>query len=227
MIRRIDVVVRTELAAAPLDRSLALFEAAMMARCAALPRHNPCRPRGGAHLEVVGEPRVDGGLIEFTSAAAARRYQLAVAALTPDVTVRERRLGGRHQYEVHEVSVPPRLEPMVANRLRRAWQAGADVLADQRPMHAMKRLALARSAWRAALLVVGPGRGVGCVRLRLGDRRAMEVLLISAAELGLSAQAQRRPGGYLVTVEGGAAVQQLLDAAGCVTEIPLLVPTSA
>ncbi len=224
MIRRIDVAMRSELSAAPIDRSLALFEAAMMGRCAALPTRAPGRPRAAGGLTLVGEPGISGVLVEFASADAARRYRAAVAPLTADVAVHERQLGWRHQYEVHEVSVPVRLEPMVTNRLRRAWQAGADVLVDRRPMQSEKRRAVARAAWRAALLVVGPGRGVACVRLRLADLKVMEVLLIAAAELGLSAQAQRRPGGYLVTVDGVERVRRLLDEVGCVSEIPQRTP---
>ena len=40
MIRRLDVALRSDLAVAPVDRGLALFEAAMMTRCASLPREH-------------------------------------------------------------------------------------------------------------------------------------------------------------------------------------------
>jgi hypothetical protein len=220
MIRRVDVALRTELAAAPIDRSLALFEAAMMGRCAASPtrslRGSGAGPR---RLALVGEQREPGVLIEFALAAAARRYLAMIAPLAPEAQVREHQLGHRHQYEVHQVAVPARVEPMVSNRLRRAWQASAELLMtdDRRAMGAPKRAAVARSAWRAALLAVGPGRGVACVRLRLADLRVVDVLLRAAALLDLPAQARRRPGGYVVSVEGAEVVRRLLDEVGCVS----------
>jgi len=219
MIRRVDVALRMELAASPIDRSLALFEAAVMARCAASPTQVAGRVRASAQrphrLATVGEQQEQGLLIEFTSVAAARRYVAAIAPLAPDAHVETRQLGCRHQYEVHQVTVPSRFEPMISNRLRRAWQASAELLLDEgRSVHAPKREAIARAAWRAALLVVGPGRGVACIRLRLADLRAVDLLLRSAALLGLPAKAQRRPGGYVVSIDGVDAVERLLDEAG-------------
>lgn len=221
MIRRVDIALRAELAAAPIDRSLALFEAAMMARCALLPTENAGRGRAPApSLPVAGEWREPGVLIELASGAAAQRYMAAVAVLTPEAQVRGRQLGWRHLYEVHQVTVPARLEPMVVNRLRRAWQAGSELLADNRqPIQALRREAAARAAWRAALLVVGPGRGIACVRLRLADMRAVDLLMHASAVLGLPGRAQRRPGGHVVSVDGPDAVRRLLDEAGCVSRL--------
>jgi len=232
MIRRVDVALRTELAAAPIDRSMALFEAAMMSRCAASPtKMSRASGQAARRFAVVGEQREPGVLIEFAASAAARRYVAAIAPLVPEVDVRGQQLGWRHTYEVHQVTVPTRLEPMVLNRLGRAWQSNTELLVDQRAVNAPKRLAVARAAWRAALLVVGPGRGVACVRLRLADLRAVDVLLRAAALLELPAQASRRNGGYVVSVEGTDAVRRLLDEAGCVSQIPVeslpAVPTSA
>ena len=222
MIRRIDVALRTELAAAPVDRSTALFEAAMMARCAASPTQISGRGRASTQaLAAVGERAEPGVLIEFTSASAARRYVAAVAPLIPEAEVRGHQLGWRHQYEVHQVTVPSRLEPLVSNRLRRAWQSAAEVLADERRVPAAKRQAVARAAWRAALLVVGPGRGVACLRLRLADLPAVDVLLRAAVVLELPAQAGRRPGGYVVSVDGPDVVRRLLDEAGCISQLPV------
>ncbi len=228
MIRRVDAALRSELAAAPLDRSMALFEAAVMARCAASPTQNSGRLARHQRLSVVGEPQRGGVLIEFASSAAARRYLLAITTLVPEAEIRDRRLGCRHQYDLHQVTVPARLEPMVENRLRRAWQGGTELLmTDRRLMNAPRRQAVARAVWRSALLVIGTGRGVGCVRLRVADLRVMELLLLSAAALGLPAQAQRRPGGYVVTVEGVDAVRQLLDEVGSGMGESPAVPTSA
>lgn len=224
MIRRVDIALRAELAAAPIDRSLSLFEAAMMGRCALLPTENAGRGRPGgpptADLAVAGERREPGLLIELASGAAAQRFVAAVGLVAPDAQVRGRQLGWRHQYEVHQVIVPARVEPMVVNRLRRAWQAGTELLADNRqPSHALRREAAARCAWRAALLVVGPGRGIACVRLRLADMRAVDLLMHASAVLGLPARAQRRPGGHVVSLDGPDAVRRLLDEVGCVSQV--------
>ena len=169
-------------------------------------------------MEERAEP---GVLIEFTSSAAARRYAAAVAPLIPEAEVRGHQLGWRHQYEVHQVTVPSRLEPLVSNRLRRAWQAAAELLGDDRRVPAAKRQAVARAAWRAALLVVGPGRGVACLRLRLADLPAVDVLLRAAVVLELPAHAARRPGGYVISVDGPDVVRRLLDEAGCVSRLPV------
>ncbi len=210
MIRRVDVALRTELAAAPIDRSMALFEAAMMARCAASPTQISGRSRASTRALAAVEERAEPGvLIEFTSSAAARRYAAAVAPLIPEAEVRGHQLGWRHQYEVHQVTVPSRLEPLVSNRLRRAWQAAAELLGDDRRVPAAKRQAVARAAWRAALLVVGPGRGVACLRLRLADLPAVDVLLRAAVVLELLG-ARGPPAGRLRDLRGwsgrGAAV---------------------
>jgi hypothetical protein len=149
-----------------------------------------------------------------------------VARLVPEAEVRGHQLGWRHQYEVHQVTVPGRLEPLVSNRLRRAWQAGAEQLSADRRVPALKRQAVAQAAWRAALLVVGPGRGVACLRLRLADLPAVDVLLRAAVVLALPAQAARRPGGYVISVDGPDVVRRLLDEAGCVSRLPVMPATA-
>lgn len=224
MIRRLDVALRAELAAAPIDRSLALFEAAMMARCASPPTGNAGRVRSRDQdpwgPNAAGERREPGVLIELASEAAARRYAAAVAVLAPDAQLRGRQMGWRHQYEVHQVTVPERLELMVTNRLRRAWQAGSTLLADDvSAAHAPRRQIVARAAWRAALLVVGTGRGAGCVRLRLADAQAVTALMRASGVLGLAACTLRRPGGCVVSVDGEDAVLRLLDEAGSVLPV--------
>jgi hypothetical protein len=210
VIRRLDDALRSDLAAAPVDRRLALFEAATMSRCATAPSERPGRgrgtdpPRGPAR-------RTPGVLVELSSRAAAQRYRVALCGLTTDVEVRDRQLGWRHAYEVHQVLVPVREEPRILNRLARAWQSGVTLLTATGPAASESRqAAAATAAWRSVLLVGGPGRGAGCLRVRLADASAADLLARAAVILGVPVRTVRRPGGYLVIVDDPVAVARLL-----------------
>src|SRR5688572_26319777 len=88
LIRRLDAALRSDLAAVPVDRGLALFEAAMMTRCAVLPTDHTGRGRAtGQHERVLvstGDWRDPGVLVELGSMAAAQRYRASLAGLTGD-----------------------------------------------------------------------------------------------------------------------------------------------
>jgi hypothetical protein len=211
VIRRLDDALRSDLAAAPVDRGLALFEAAMMTRCAASPGGQAVRGRSGQQSSR-GDRREPGVVIELGSRAAAQRYRVALCGLTVDVDIRARQQGWRHHYEVYQVVVPARDEPRITNRLRRAWESGAALLTGVGPVsHAPRRRAAASAAWRSVLLVAGPGRGAGCVRARLADATDADLLGRAALILGVPVRTVRRPGSYLVTVEGPGAMASLLS----------------
>jgi hypothetical protein len=210
VIRRLDDALRSDLAAAPVDRALALFEAAMMTRCAVPPTDQGGRGRSTHHAGE-GARREPGVVIELGTRAAARRYRVALRGLTADVDIRARQLGWRHHYEVYQVVVPARDEPLITNRLRRAWESGTALLTGVGPVsHAPRQRAAAAAAWRSVLLVAGPGRGAGCVRARLADATAADLLGRAALLLGVPVRTARRPGSYLVTIEGPDAMARLL-----------------
>jgi hypothetical protein len=221
VIRRLDDALRSDLAAVPVDRGLGLFEAAMMSRCAISSGEQPARGRGASRTQIHAVRRQPGLLVELGSRTAAERYRAAIATLTPAAEMRAQQLGWRHQYEVCQVTVPTGDQLMIENRLRRAWDAGAaQLLAATAATRTPRQRAIAAAAWRAVLLVAGPGRGPGCVRARLADASAADLLGRASVILGIPVRTLRRPSSYIVAIEDTAASAQLLAEAGAARTRP-------
>lgn len=222
MIRSQDVALRTALAAAPVDSSLAAFEAAIMAHCASPPTQVRRNGRSASPMTALSGPRLGPGIVvELASAPAANRYVQLLAPLNVEAEVLSVSHGCRHQYDIFQVRVPVHAHPVVINRQRRALQSGMAILAGNcTSMYIPRQHAIAIATWRAALLVIGPGRGADLMRLRVAADEAASAMVRAAAVLDVGVGVARRPGGLVLSVSGAGTVRALL---GQVTGAEIMV----
>lgn len=220
---------RAGMVRAPLDPAWAPFEAAMLVRAAARPgaRRTPgVRPT--VHHPMPAADRDEPGLLaEFDTDAAARRLVCALASVAPSASINSGYRGGRHRYQIHQVTVPVGSDGPLREVLARSASAGATALrAGSGPAMAGRNrrhdLVVAVAAWRAALLAVGPGRGgPDGMAVRVGDAWSASALLRAADLLSVPVRAVRRPGGHLLTVDGRAALDALVQVVTGGTGVPV------
>lgn len=185
----------------PADTLPAAFEAACLIQCTEVSRTPGRRrpePRAVPPLGLPALAEFDGG--EAAARLAALLGDLGFAA-THEVTIG----GGRRRYQVHRVTVPPDQRDGAAALLVTAWRQGRRTLLGTAPIGSSsprnaQRSALARTAWRAALLAGGRRLRADSLGIRLGDQELAAVLVRAARLLGVTAAVMTRPGCLLVTV---------------------------
>lgn len=182
----------------------AAFEATSLIQCTEVSRvPGRRRPEWRASLSMppLGQP----ALAEFDGGEAAARLATLLGDLgfpaTHDVTIG----GGRRRYQVHAVAVRPDLRDEAHRLLAAAWRQGRRALLGTEPIGSSsprnaQRAALARAAWRAALLAGGRRLRADSLGVRLGDQEMAAVLVRAARLLGVTAGVMTRPGCLLVTV---------------------------
>jgi hypothetical protein len=190
--------------AVPADVLPGAFEATCLIQCTDVSRV-PGRRRPGWRAGHGRTPLVVPALAEFDGAEAATRLATLLGdlgfAATHEVTIG----GGRRRYEVHAVAVPPGRRDDTHRLLATAWRQGRRALLDTDPVGSSsprnaRRAALARAAWRSALLAGGRRLRADFLGVRLGDHEMAAVLVRAARLLGVTAGVLTRPGCLLVTV---------------------------
>lgn len=158
-------------------------------------------------------------LAEFSQPDAAARLARMLTGLGYGVSREVRTGGGRRRYAVHQVSVPDAERAAATRMMAAAWRRGrhglfgTDALGSSSPRHA-ERIALARAAWRAALLAGGRRLRAGVLWVRLGDQDMAAILVRAAILAGVTAEVTRRPGCLVVSVPAAAAGLLVGEAAG-------------
>jgi hypothetical protein len=188
----------------PADALPTAFEASCLIQCTEVSRV-PGRRRPGWRTGQTLPPLGLPVLAEFDGGEAAARLAALLGDLgfvaTHEVTIG----GGRRRYQVHGVAVSPGQRDDATRLLATAWRQGRRVLLGTDPLGASsprnaKRAALARAAWRAALLAGGRRLRADSLGIRLGDQEMAAVLVRAARLLSVTADVMTRPGCLLVTV---------------------------
>lgn len=188
----------------PADALPGAFEATCLIQCTDVSRA-PGRRRPGWPAGRTTAPPGVPAVAEFDGAEAAARLATLLGdlgfAATHEVTIG----GGRRRYEVHGVAVPPAQRDDTHRLLSAAWRQGRRALLDTDPVGSSsprnaRRAALARAAWRSALLAGGRRLRADFLGVRLGDQEMAAVLVRAARLLGVTAGVLTRPGCLLVTV---------------------------
>jgi hypothetical protein len=138
-------------------------------------------------------------LAEFNQPEAAERLSKLLTDLGVGATWSTLVGGGRRQYFVHRVTVPPATWPVIIQQLTSGWRQGRHFLLRTDPVgasspHNARRETLARRAWQAASLAAGRQRRGDIFGVRLADQEMAAVLVRSARLLGATAAIRSRPG---------------------------------
>jgi hypothetical protein len=157
-------------------------------------------------------------LAEFNQPEAAERLSKLLGDLGVDATWSTLVGGGRRQYFVHQVTIPPALWAVTVQQLTSGWRQGRHFLLRTDPVgasspHNARRETLARRAWQAASLAAGRQRRGGVFGVRLADQEMAAVLVRSARLLGATASIRSRPGCLQVSVTSVASDAPLLEIA--------------
>jgi hypothetical protein len=188
----------------PVDVLSAAFEATCLIQCTDVSRV-PGRRRPEWRPGLTVAPPGLPALAEFDGGEAATRLATLLGDLgftaAHEVTIG----GGRRRYQVHGVVVPPDRRDDANRLMASAWRQGrrallgTDPIGSSSPRNA-RRAALARAAWRAALLAGGRRLRADSLGIRLGAQEMAAVLVRAARLLGVTAGVMSRPGCLLVTV---------------------------
>jgi hypothetical protein len=210
----------------PVDVLPAAFEATCLIQCTDVSRVPGRRPGARAGHPVA--PLVLPALAEFDGEDAAVRLATLLGdlgfAATREVTIG----GGRRRYQVHGVVVPPAQRDGAHRLLATAWRQGrrallgTDPVGSSSPRNA-RRTALARAAWRAALLAGGRRLRGDSLGVRLGDQEMAAMLVRAARLLGVTASVLTRPGCLLVTVSNVDERTRVLRTLRPIARVPALV----
>ena len=188
------------------DSVVAAFEAAMLVRCTA--------GRAAGRDDLPWAEATTEAVVEFSQAPAAQRMAYLLREAGTRVREDTYVAGNRHRYVVHRVVTPA----AASERLDDAWRSGyrelcgkaGGYLSHRQRWHCAR---LAAAAWRAALLAAGRAK-LPLLGVRVADMDTAAVLVRASRFLNVPVALLNRPGGPLLTMPDGEAVQRLEQAAG-------------